>query len=300
MKNLGLISVCLCTFKRPHVVKTIASLLEQKLPPDMRLEIIVVDNDKQKSAQQAVEAMQYETVPVRYYACERQNIAAARNESLKNADGEWIAFIDDDEIAQQNWLMNLFATQKKTNADAVVGNVIGLYPPHTPAWIKKADLFSKTNKVDCQKLTTASTCNILVKKQTLTGLEFLFDEEYGLTGGEDAEIFSRIFSAGGHIVASPKAIVTEIVEDGRLNMAYLKLRAIRGGECYARIYNKSGFINKIGQLILSLVKIMIFVGLALVCLPFGKPYYVRFTLKAWASFGRLKVLCGCKLIQIYN
>jgi len=61
--------------------------------------IVVVDNDHLRSAETCVLKFSAASpVPIRYYVEPRQNIALARNKAIENANGDFAAFLDDDEF----------------------------------------------------------------------------------------------------------------------------------------------------------------------------------------------------------
>src|SRR5262245_10855414 len=94
------ISVCICTFKRPVLLKRLLDELpRQKTDSSFTYSVIVADNDRQQSAKQVVQAFDA-TAPIRAVYCvePEQNIARARNKTLEHATGDYIAFIDDDEF----------------------------------------------------------------------------------------------------------------------------------------------------------------------------------------------------------
>ena len=131
-----LISVCVCTFRRPGVVDTLGSIVRQDLPLGVELEIVVVDNDCAASAAQAVQGFaDGAPVPVRYAVEPVQNIATARNRAIDLARGEWIALVDDDECADPSWLVSLLAAALRYDAEIAVGPVVAIYPPATAPWL---------------------------------------------------------------------------------------------------------------------------------------------------------------------
>ncbi len=92
-----LISVCICTYRRPGVVNTLQSVLAQRLAPGLEIEIVVVDNDPLKSGEQTINAFAANCpVPLRYASEPVRSIAGARNRALFLARGDWLAMIDDD------------------------------------------------------------------------------------------------------------------------------------------------------------------------------------------------------------
>src|ERR1051326_4928785 len=100
MAGLEHISVCICTFKRPILLKRLLSRMDELVTQDsFTYSIVVADNHPQQSAQALVdECSKRLRVRIAYCAEPNPNIAAARNRALQNPEGENVAFIDDDEM----------------------------------------------------------------------------------------------------------------------------------------------------------------------------------------------------------
>ncbi|MDQ1167131.1 glycosyltransferase family 2 protein [Flavobacterium sp. SORGH_AS_0622] len=134
------ITVAICTYNRPLLLqKCIESVLIQNT--DYEYEIIVIDNDSRKTAQEIVE--KYEE-RVQYYFQPLKGLSFARNMAVSKATAEFVLFIDDDEYADLNWLTNMINCQKKYSADVVLGKVIYEIPEYFPSYIKKSSfLFAR-------------------------------------------------------------------------------------------------------------------------------------------------------------
>src|SRR5690348_15043491 len=95
-----LLAVCVCTYGRPKSLRDcLASLSRQQPVDNVRHFVIVIDNDATCSAMPVVSASRSGAF---YIAEPRRGIAYARNRGLSLAarlEADWIAFIDDDEIA---------------------------------------------------------------------------------------------------------------------------------------------------------------------------------------------------------
>src|SRR5690242_6989766 len=103
--NIPHISVCACTYKRPDLLERLLNgLATLETRGLFTYGIGVVDNDTQQSAKalvtQFAPAVQ---IDVKYVTELRQSIARARNAAVANADGDFIAFIDDDEFPTTEW-----------------------------------------------------------------------------------------------------------------------------------------------------------------------------------------------------
>jgi glucosyl-dolichyl phosphate glucuronosyltransferase len=106
-----LVSVIVPTRNRAHLlVDSVGSLLNQEYPAD-RYEIIVVDDGSTDATSSSVLALaeSHPTHAIRFLRQSAVNQNAARNTGIKKARGEFIAFIDDDELAPPNWLSGLVA-----------------------------------------------------------------------------------------------------------------------------------------------------------------------------------------------
>src|SRR5208283_4072079 len=98
------ISVCTCTYKRPRLLqRLLEKLAGQETGGSFTYSIVVADNDAAESAKTVVSGFQRSaTVPLQYCVEPRQNIALTRNKALENSDGDFVAFIDDDEFPAGN------------------------------------------------------------------------------------------------------------------------------------------------------------------------------------------------------
>ncbi|WP_119422663.1 glycosyltransferase family 2 protein [Desertibaculum subflavum] len=296
-----LISVCVCTYKRSSVVDTLASIAAQILPPGWRTEIVVVDNDEAGSAERAVrEWCARNTVPVRYAIQPSRNIAATRNRALELARGGWLALIDDDERANPTWLGHLIRTAEQHGADAVIGNVIALYPPSAPPWVQRADPLSRDWGATGDRLLTGSSANALIRAELVRRSGIRFDEARGLSGGEDTDFFSRLHAAGAHIVVCAEAIVAETIPPARLDLDYLRNRALRSGQSYGEIRLRSlSPARRLAFLAAASGKAALFLALAAPLNRLARSAAWRLRIRGWLNTGKLRACLGRPLQQIY-
>ena len=143
--KLDHISVCICTFKRPEMLtQTLDGVTSQVTESVFSYEVVVVDNDSRRSAEDTVRRFQSTNELKISYDCEpEQNIALTRNRVIHNATGNFIAFIDDDEYPVKDWLFRLYHTITEYSADGVLGPVLPFFPPEVPQWLKKGNIFDR-------------------------------------------------------------------------------------------------------------------------------------------------------------
>src|SRR5262245_8048531 len=120
------ITVCICTFKRPRLLsRLLEQLQKQRTHGRFTYSIVVVDNDATRSAEAVVSTFSVKArVRTRYSVEPRQNIAMARNRAIDYAEGEFVAFIDDDEVPEPEWLSRMLETCDAYGAAGVLGPVV--------------------------------------------------------------------------------------------------------------------------------------------------------------------------------
>lgn len=228
----ALTEIMICTFRRPHLGETLASLSRQKDAGPFS--VIVADNDDVPSARDKVATMSGDLpYPVTYIHAPARNISIARNACLDAATADFVAFLDDDEIAAPDWLSRLRQKQRQTGADAIFGPALAVYGAQAPAWMVDQDHHSNIPKRRGEIVETGHSCNALLAWAGKPWESERFDLSRGKTGGEDTEFFFRLRQMGAHFEIAEDAIVTEDVAPNRLNAEWLTKRQFRAGQSYA-------------------------------------------------------------------
>lgn len=297
-----LISICMCTFKRPHLINTLTSVGNLVIPEGVRTEIIVVDNDINKSAKQIVSNFSKHTSTDVYYVHEpKKNISTARNAYLAKANGDWIASLDDDEIADRNWLVNLLEAANKHSAQAVFGTVKNDYPPNTPQWIIDGRFFERKEYPTGTLLSSLGAGCTLFRRDCVVQQGMQFDVRYGLSGGEDADFFHRLHNHGYKLIFCKEAYVIEKIEPSRVNAQYLTNRALRIGQSFSqyRLGKCDNTAKKMMFVTLSSVKLGIWSLVYIATLPTGRKNSFGAWLKICDNFGKLSYFKNKNTISMY-
>ena len=294
------VSVCICTHKRPSVRDTVASVAAQHHLNGFGLEIVVCDDDPEQSARPIVEsAAAVSRIPIRYVVSGASNVAVARNECVLAARGEWVAFIDDDEIADLNWLSRLLAVQRANNADVVKGYVRGVYPAAAPAWVAANDPYTRAYGQDGDPLSLCASGNVLFRRKLVSERGLRFDPQFGRSGGEDTDFFQRVRALGSRMVASHTAIVEEIVSPSRVTAEYFRRRYRRFGQTDGRktmlSQSGKGRIQQICKAVVSLLTLWPYPVLRFL----NSQVYFLGLKKFWYSLGMLEGLFGRASEEIY-
>lgn len=226
------VDVLICTMRRPKVVEALASLGGQVLPPDVVMRIVVVDNDDRPSAWELVKRSTTTIpVPVDYVHAPAFNISVARNAGLDVAEADWIAFFDDDQIAEPTWLGELLGCVAAHRCDGAFGPVTAVYPDGAPDWMRRADYHS-TTLTPGDEIRTGYCGNAILRWRHAPWRGERFDRARGQSG-EDTDFFFRLNAMGARFAYAPEARAYEAVEPERLSSRWLRRRRFRMGKAYA-------------------------------------------------------------------
>ena len=132
----------ICTFRRPELAATLASLAELE-PCGLPVSVAIADNDRTPSAKDRVDSIAAaHPLPVTYLHAPEANISVARNALLDHAraaGARLLVYLDDDETVEPTWLARLVAAwragqQATPRAGAVLGPVRAHYRAGAPGW----------------------------------------------------------------------------------------------------------------------------------------------------------------------
>lgn len=237
------IAVCAATYNRPEglarLLKALADLRFED-GAQTKVDIVIVDNSPDRNARALTEGLAGSFPwPLHYVAEERRGITFARNAALRKAEAvaaDAIAFIDDDEYPDADWLKALLKRQQSSGAAAVLGAVRPVFPSKTPGWIIKGRFFETHDFADGAELDDAHTANVLVDLRVLQRHRLRFDHRFALTGGEDTMLFRALLDHGERIVYAADAVVHETVPESRAKLTWLMRRWYRTGNIEAALF----------------------------------------------------------------
>lgn len=224
-----------------------------------------------------------------------QNISLSRNKALMNACGDYIAFIDDDEFPEPDWLLNLYETCQRFSVDGVLGPVLPYYEGTPPDWLVKSDLCIRSSFPTGTCLNNSKymrTGNVLFCSKIIKDLEMPFDPRLGRTGGEDADFFDRMLKTGRSFVWCNEARVYEEVPVERQTLSYYLRRSFIRGVTQA---------DKEDLLSYGTIKSIIAVILYTIAFPFllatGYHLFIKYLVKCCDHLAKLLAHFGIRLAR---
>jgi predicted glycoside hydrolase/deacetylase ChbG (UPF0249 family) len=235
-KKVPHICVCICTYNRAEPLKRLLRDLDaQNTGGLFTYSIVVADNDPEGSARTAVAEMQKAIrIPLKYCAEPNRGIARARNTVVANAEGDYLALIDDDEFPIRDWLQILLTTCLRYKVDGVLGPVKRHFDEEPPRWLKKSSLYDRsTNPTGMQVAWRVSrTGNVLLRRAVVLNDPMPFRPEF--RAGEDQDFFRRKIEEGRRFVWSSDAAVLEVIPPSRWTRWYYIRKALLQGATAAQ------------------------------------------------------------------
>ena len=240
-----LISVVICSYNRVQTLgPAIESAASQKMDAASSFEIVIIDDGSTDGTEQVVRQIADRSpVPVRYIKESGKGIPFARNRGVREARGEWIAFFDDDQIAENGWLNALILAAQETGAQ-IVGGVRRLQfmegdPPRLGPLTREilGEKYYGPHRRRINRFTLACTGNVLIRRRLFGRIgQFDADMHRGMT---DIDWMRRAFDAGISSWYSPHAVVRHLIPRHRLTEDYLKWTCLRVGTNLSHINYKS-------------------------------------------------------------
>ena len=207
-------SIIVCTVERlPDLARCLESLHPFRTAG---AEIIVVDNGPHHTAITEMAQRNLAKVVVE----PRRGVSRARNAGIRKATGAILAFLDDDSVADRNWLPLLLAPLQEGRVAAVVGSIGAqtLADPVSRAFDSLFRAWFPTSRVmleaspgeDPLPLRPAllANANLAIRREAFARVGG-FDERFGrgtrIGSGEEPEMLLRLLLGGEPIVVEPAA-----------------------------------------------------------------------------------------------
>jgi glycosyltransferase involved in cell wall biosynthesis len=171
---------------------------------------------------------------------ENCGLSNARNAGIRSARSEIIAFVDDDAVADVNWLENLVKNYEDPMVVGVGGVIRPLWESGSPAWFPEElnwviGCSYKGLPENRAYVRNPIGCNMSFRRDVFNLVGY-FRSDVGrfgkkLLAGEEADFSIRVYKriSGAKIVFEPNAVVYHRINKNRLSLRYLLNRAFCEG-----------------------------------------------------------------------
>jgi glycosyltransferase involved in cell wall biosynthesis len=228
------ITLILCTQNRcESLVKALESAAALTLPDSIDWEVLVVDNASTDQTRDVVDDFR-SRYPGRFrYLFEPQRgLSFARNAGIRDAQGDVLAFTDDDVLVEPAWLGNLTSALLSGECMGSGGRIIPVWSKPLPNWLSTDDPHTMGPFVAFDPGTGAGPltrppygANMAFRKQAFEKYgEFRTD--LGPRPGseirrDDIEFANRLLSAGERLWYEPSAVVHHPAPESRMTRDFI-------------------------------------------------------------------------------
>jgi GT2 family glycosyltransferase len=236
------IAVCIPTYRRPEFLQGVLESLATADTAGFTTHVIVVDNDAAGSARATTERFGAAFPSLIFEIQPERGIAAARNRlvaAARRVNAEYVAFVDDDEWVEPAWLQHLARAARVHQAGAVAGPVVPDYDDGVPGWVVAGGFFDERPRRRTGDLVRVlGMGNVLIERSWLDRLDGPFDQRLALAGGEDPDLWARLFQLGLRMIWCDEAVVHERIPASRATARWILQRQVNYGITGSRLVRR--------------------------------------------------------------
>lgn len=227
------LSVVICTYNRADGLRLVLrALAEQRGAENVSWDILVVDNGSSDHTRAVVEdfAAHQARPPVRYLLESEPGLTAARLRGVRETDSPWIAFVDDDNLLEPDWIAAIAkAIRAHPDAGGLGGEIILDWEAPPPSYLSPFGFCFAEQRVGVEERPADSLAGagMALRREALVACGWvdgpLLGDRTGnkLVSGGDVEIAQRVRSAGYRLWLTPAAVLQHRIPRERMTRKYL-------------------------------------------------------------------------------
>jgi glucosyl-dolichyl phosphate glucuronosyltransferase len=230
-----MITVILCTFNRCRdLEKALASVAASEVTESVQWEVLITDNNSNdRTPEVADEFCRRYPGRFRYLFEPQPGKAHALNSAVREAQGEILAFMDDDASVEPTWLENLTSAFQNARWAGAGGRIVLQWPSALPQWLSIEGPYSRHPFPGFDQGSEAKEITSPLFGANMAFRKSMF-EKYGAfrtdlgpspnrdipPPSEDTEFGRRLIAAGERLWYQPSAVVHHPIAQTRINTDY--------------------------------------------------------------------------------
>jgi GT2 family glycosyltransferase len=206
-RNPLFFSIIVATYRRSeHLNACLGSLCHLDYPRH-RFEVLVVDDGGRWGCESGLSPFK-ERMQLSLLTQEHAGPAKARNRGAARAQGQYLAFTDDDCAPARDWLQVLGAKVEAAPECVIGGRTVNALPrnPYSSASQLLIDFLYRCHNQRPGQARFLTSNNLVVPAERFRSIKG-FDTSFHLAGGEDRELCDRWLHHGYGMIYAPEAIV---------------------------------------------------------------------------------------------
>lgn len=245
-----MLSVVICTYNRDFILQDCLSSILPQVQVLEKTELILIDNASTDGTRKLVQGLIEDKNKVKYIFEPFIGLSNARNRGWKEANGDWVLYLDDDAKANRNLLERAFSTINSCDFDAFGGQAVPWYKFGKPKWMHEAlggvNLSKQVTELD--EGDYFSGMIMLIKRDVLSKIGG-FSTKLGMSEsigyGEETKLQIQMKRSGYVIGFDPLLVVDHCILPHKLKLMW-HLHSI-----YA--HGRDGQLSKKDKLLLEIV-----------------------------------------------
>jgi len=212
--DMPLVTIVITTYNRSYQLShAVESAIEQTYK---NTEILIVDDGSNfPDTLSVISEIQKKYPSVRVITQENKYLGSARNTGAQNANGEYIVFLDDDDLLFPNYIITCIDIAWKEQAPCVIPATWTTFPQTSPiCWISAGGGFpGELMPTSIIENTYGSSC-ILVKRELCKDYPYL---EVFRAGWEDWSFLMNLHLSGIKLAIYPRSLFNYIITNNAMN-----------------------------------------------------------------------------------
>lgn len=214
----GLVSIIIpCYNASAYIAETLSSIANQTYP---QYEIIIVDDGSTDKSKEII--LKSDNLKIKYCHKENEGVSIARNYGLKKAKGEFILFLDADDLLSPNFLKDRILSLSNSEAVGCASNVI-LIDKDGESLVRKPFLAGSKSIQILEFHTDIITCpsSYVFKSSFLKKGKILFNEK--LQSSADKYFLLEVLKSGSIQIINSSPMYYRILADSMSHNISIKL-----------------------------------------------------------------------------
>lgn len=184
--------------------------------------ILVNDGTKDRSIEEALSVIRGTGIEYRVLNKENGGLSSARNAGVKVAKGEWLVFVDADDVLNENYLLRLYEAGEAARLAVSIANIQTVNEKELfkqPEKTFEPEILDRQTLLDTfliRKISIVVTA-IMIKTETFVQNALWFDESVKF--GEDAHFYWRLLLSQERVVYNRTPLYNYFVREGSITTA---------------------------------------------------------------------------------
>jgi glycosyltransferase involved in cell wall biosynthesis len=276
-------SVIICTYNRLGLLRICIESITKLITPASDFEILIINNNSSDGTAEYCTGLKhiYPYHNWRHIVEASQGIAYARSRGAAEATGEIVAYIDDDCMAEPDWLHKILEFYRNNpGAMSTGGRIIPKYLVPVAEWfgryfwglVGNYDLGKSVFRMKGARYPAGANMHF---RKTVFEKYGYFDGHLGRSGksliaGEEKAMYLKLLKAGEQVYYLPQVIVHHHVEENKFDKEYVKRHSmgIGGSE---RFMKRDSVFKLVAKFLEYVGKLVYAVAYGFIYLLQGKP-----------------------------